>query len=516
MGNATRAGRPEAGFRPEIGLESCAYGAAQASSDRRGDAGVVRVLVVLASPPLPEGGAPGKHAIALLRGLAGHGVDVHAVAAAQYFQGDVPPELPVELVAVPPDRERSRLAELRRPRGCSPTGRSAAASPSWRRPSTSSTSSRPRRRGADRGTTTPSVVHLHNRVLRDRELGLPPGARFRGVFLVWLSERAAIRRHRFLLASSPQIAADLRSAAPRARVAYAPLSLDPALYEPGDPARRASAGVIGTAGWPPTGAAMTRLLEGVWPRVRALLPDAQLLVAGRGTGGLTSAPPPGARILGEVPSAQAFLEQLGVLVFPLTAGSGVKVKVLEALATGVPVVTTAAGAEGVDGGDGIVVAEEDDALAAATARLLADEEERASRAVGGTAGVPRPLRPGPGHRAAARPSTNRCSGDRAAGSAPSTPTPAGSAERRSASGTSSRSCRSRAMRSPSSRPTRRSGHPSPRGGRTCRSRRCRPSGTRRICPRSWRTCVPCAACARSSCTSTCGRRTAASTACWPR
>ena len=54
-------------------------------------------------------------------------------------------------------------------------------------------------------------------------------------------------------------------------------------------------------------------------------------------------------------------------------------KVLEALATGVPVVTTAAGAEGVDGGDGIVVAEEDDAIAAATARLLADEEERASR-----------------------------------------------------------------------------------------------------------------------------------------
>ena len=174
---------------------------------------------MLASPPLPEGGAPGKHAIALVRGLAGHGVDVHAVAAAQYFQGDLPPGVPVELVAVPPEGERSPLAELRRPRGVladGPLGRRVAElAPAFdvlhlEQAETAS---------CDRGTTTPSVVHLHNRVLRDRGLGLPPGARFRGTFLVWLSERAAIRRHRFLLASSPQIAADLRSAAPRARVA---------------------------------------------------------------------------------------------------------------------------------------------------------------------------------------------------------------------------------------------------------------------------------------------------------
>ena len=43
----------------------------------------MRVLVVLSHPPLPEGGAPGKVALGLLRGLVAHGLDVRALAARQ-------------------------------------------------------------------------------------------------------------------------------------------------------------------------------------------------------------------------------------------------------------------------------------------------------------------------------------------------------------------------------------------------------------------------------------------------
>src|SRR5919201_2909981 len=80
----------------------------------------MRVLVVLTQPPLPEGGAPGKTAIGLLRGLAAHGVDVRALAARQHFAevGDVPPDLPVEVVPVEPEPPwRARLGRLTHPRG---------------------------------------------------------------------------------------------------------------------------------------------------------------------------------------------------------------------------------------------------------------------------------------------------------------------------------------------------------------------------------------------------------------
>jgi glycosyltransferase involved in cell wall biosynthesis len=56
-----------------------------------------------------------------------------------------------------------------------------------------------------------------------------------------------------------------------------------------------------------------------------------------------------------------------------------KVKVLEAIASGVPVVTTPAGCEGIDAGAGAIVATEEDDLAAAAGRLLVDEVERRSR-----------------------------------------------------------------------------------------------------------------------------------------
>ena len=64
----------------------------------------MRVLVVLSQPPRPEGGAPGKVAIGLIRGLVGHGLDVRAVAARQWFAhpGEPPADLPVEVVPVEP------------------------------------------------------------------------------------------------------------------------------------------------------------------------------------------------------------------------------------------------------------------------------------------------------------------------------------------------------------------------------------------------------------------------------
>jgi glycosyltransferase involved in cell wall biosynthesis len=84
-------------------------------------------------------------------------------------------------------------------------------------------------------------------------------------------------------------------------------------------------------------------------------------------------------VLGEVPSARAFFQDLSVLVYPVQRGSGMKVKVLEAMASGVPVVTTPAGAEGIAPNPGVIVAGDPIELASAAAGILADVDERKRR-----------------------------------------------------------------------------------------------------------------------------------------
>jgi glycosyltransferase involved in cell wall biosynthesis len=109
------------------------------------------------------------------------------------------------------------------------------------------------------------------------------------------------------------------------------------------------------------------------------VPEARLAVAGRGTEALGLNELDRVDFAGEVPMSSEFLSQLSVLLFPLERGSGMKVKVLEALACGVPVVTTPAGAEGIAPTEGVVVCASDEELADAAVRILADERERLER-----------------------------------------------------------------------------------------------------------------------------------------
>lgn len=117
----------------------------------------------------------------------------------------------------------------------------------------------------------------------------------------------------------------------------------------------------------------------VWPRVRAELPTARLEIVG-------SRPPEnvaaldrldGVSVHADVPAVPPFLERARLAVVPLRIGSGSRLKVLEALAAGRPVVGTAIGVEGLEAvaGRHLVVENEPEAFARAVARLLADDEE---------------------------------------------------------------------------------------------------------------------------------------------
>jgi glycosyltransferase involved in cell wall biosynthesis len=337
----------------------------------------MKVVVVLASPPLPEGGAPGRCAIGLLRGLAAHDLDVRAIAANQHFSGSPPGDLGIEVVDV--DSPRGGVQRLLHPHGHLENGEFherikelvGMADVLHLEEVAAST--------GDRGLAIPSVVHIHHRVRRDRSLGPPWRNEFRWIVSNAAAERRAIREHRYLLASSPLIAAELRAQAPTAHVVCAPLCLEPSYYAAAPLDGSPRAGIIGSATWPPTAAAMKRLVHRVWPLVGRRVPEARLAVAGRGTEALGLNELDRVDFAGEVPMSSEFLSQLSVLLFPLERGSGMKVKVLEALACGVPVVTTPAGAEGIAPTEGVVVCASDEELADAAVRILADERERLER-----------------------------------------------------------------------------------------------------------------------------------------
>lgn len=341
----------------------------------------MRILLALAQLPVTEGGAAGRCAVGLLRGLRGHGLDVVAVAARHPSQSAFPDpaaEDRVDVVRVPASADwGARLGRLTRPRG--QLSRTPFADRLRDVASTCDVLHLEEIENAwcDLGVHRPSVVHLQYLARLDAPWGPPWSPRFRFNAEATAAELAAARRHRHLIANSPRMAGELRRLAPRAEVVVVPLSLDPADYEQASLDGPPVAGVIGTATWAATGLATRRLVEHIWPRVRRESPEATLRVAGRGMADLvTSSSGGGVEVVGEVDSASSFLRGLSILLFPIDRGSGMKVKVLEALASGVPVVTTPVGAEGFEGVDGIVVESTEEGLAHAAVELLSDEGAR--------------------------------------------------------------------------------------------------------------------------------------------
>lgn len=90
-------------------------------------------------------------------------------------------------------------------------------------------------------------------------------------------------------------------------------------------------------------------LSDVWPLVTAVVPYARFQIAGEGIrpNVRAAADRAGVELLGFVPDVEVLYERAAVVVVPLRLGAGVKFKVIDALAAGVPVVTTSVGAEGI-------------------------------------------------------------------------------------------------------------------------------------------------------------------------
>jgi len=148
---------------------------------------------------------------------------------------------------------------------------------------------------------------------------------------------------------------------------------------------------IGTMYWPPNIDGMQWFIQEAYPHIRAARPDVSLDVVGsRPPQELTAFNGNGHNInvTGYVAEVQPYLEQCGVFIVPLRAGGGMRVKILEALARGLPLVTTSLGCEGiaVKHGQHVLIADTPKEFAQATLNLLnnralADELGRNGRAL---------------------------------------------------------------------------------------------------------------------------------------
>jgi glycosyltransferase involved in cell wall biosynthesis len=183
-------------------------------------------------------------------------------------------------------------------------------------------------------------------------------------------ELRAVRRVDHLVTMSPEDAARLHRFAPDVPVSVSPCGVDCAAFRPPErpPARATDLLFVGHFGHPPNVDAVRFLVDEVVPR----LGDVRVRIVGRGT--IPDVGRRGVEVVGAVDDVRPELAAAAVVVAPVRFGTGMRGKVLEALAMARPVVTTAVGAEGLGATPGrdLLLAERADDFAAAVRRVLHD------------------------------------------------------------------------------------------------------------------------------------------------
>jgi polysaccharide biosynthesis protein PslH len=130
---------------------------------------------------------------------------------------------------------------------------------------------------------------------------------------------------------------------------------------------------VGSLDYPPNVEALSRFADEVWPHVRAALPDARMVVAGRRAGpAVLALADRGIEVLGEVPDVNAVFRGARASVYAGVTGRGTKNSVTESLMAGCPVVASPESARGQQPGPHLLVGADGPALAAHAIRLLVD------------------------------------------------------------------------------------------------------------------------------------------------
>lgn len=168
-------------------------------------------------------------------------------------------------------------------------------------------------------------------------------------------------------------------------------TIDPPGDSSGDAPQRRRVVFVGSMDYHANVDAAVHFTREVWPHLRERVPGLTFAIVGRD-------PAPRVRLLAEIPGVEVtgtvddvrpFYSEAVAAVIPLRVGGGSRLKILEAMAAGVPVISTRLGAEGLDVRDGedIILAETADDFCRATLRLMADTRQWRKLAEAGRAHV---------------------------------------------------------------------------------------------------------------------------------
>jgi polysaccharide biosynthesis protein PslH len=160
-----------------------------------------------------------------------------------------------------------------------------------------------------------------------------------------------------------------------------PFGIDVAKYTVKESKDDNSLFYIGALDWLPNLQGLDWFLKNVWARILIKHPNTQFHIAGRNMPyDLRNNAYPNVVIHGEVENAKTFMEDYDIMLVPLLAGSGVRVKIIEGMAMGKPIITTGIGIEGIECnmGQDVLIANTPEQFAEAACKCLADKKLKQS------------------------------------------------------------------------------------------------------------------------------------------
>ncbi len=241
-------------------------------------------------------------------------------------------------------------------------------------------------RYASRGANAPVFVLDEHNIEYDilKRTAGGAGGKFRLVYnsLNWrklaFEERAAWRRFHGVSLTSRRDEALLNREAPSVRTAVVPNGVDIEEFSmTSGPGESEVLLYFGAINYYPNQEAVIYFIDQVLPKIRQRRPQVKFRILGPGApDSVLARQGNGVEVLGMVDDVGPHIERATAVVVPLRIGGGTRLKIVEAMAKGKPIISTRLGAEGIDvvHEESALLADEPDDFAAQVERVLADPE----------------------------------------------------------------------------------------------------------------------------------------------